>query len=206
VPPPPAISRLARPVRVAAPEPDLAASLFLRPLAPSDRDEVIRVARLSRAHLDPWLPIHRPDESDEALFERQLGMTTEGDRAFTACRRIAALPRPAGPDRILGAFNLITITRGLELSGDLNWWTASDALRQGVALRGLQLLFGHALADPPAGLGLHLLRAYIQRDNTPSVDLALRLGMSRRDDGRSHIQTGTRWVVHDLYTLAPRPS
>lgn len=195
-----AISRLApaRPIEVAAPPPPLS----LRPLRASDRDEFLRVICLSRVHLELWLPLHRPDETDDALFDRQLEMTTTGDESFTACRRIAILPRPGGPDRIVGAFNIITITRGLELSGDINWWLAADAVGQGHALQGARLLLNHAFADPPAGLGLHFLRGYIQRDNTSCIRLAEKLGMQRREDGQSHIQTGTRWVVHDLYTIS----
>jgi RimJ/RimL family protein N-acetyltransferase len=190
----------ARPVEVAVPEP--IAPVSLRPLQDSDRPEFLRGIRLSRESLDRWLPLHRPGETDDALFDRQLQLTLAGDAAFSACRRIAISPRPGRPDRILGAFNIIAITRGLELSGDLNWWLAADARGQGIARRALRLLVSSALALPPEGLGLHLLRAYIQRDNFPSIHLAESLGFSRREDGRSHIQTGARWVVHDLYTLS----
>jgi RimJ/RimL family protein N-acetyltransferase len=198
MPRPPAASLVRRPVEVTAPDP--LAGLRLRPLCASDRDEFIRVARLSKAHLDRWLPIHRTGESDAALFDRQLEMTTAGDASLTACRRIAVSPAPDGHDRILGGFNVISITRGLELSGDLNWWVAPDALRRGIARRALGLLIGHALGEPPEGLGLHLVRAYIQRGNAPSVRLAARLGLTVRESARSYIQTGDRWAIHDLYT------
>lgn len=196
----PAISRLApaRPIEVAAPPPPLS----LRSLRASDRDEFLRVIQRSRGHLGRWVPLHRPDETDDALFDRQLEMTNTGDATFTACRRVAVIPRPGGPDRIVGAFNIITIIRGLELSGDLNWWLAADAVGQGLALQGGRLLINHAFADPPVGLGLHFLRGYIQRDNAACIRLAEKLGMQRREDGQSHIQTGTRWVVHDLYTIS----
>ena len=50
----------------------------LRPLCESDRDEFIRVIRLSRAHLDRFSELHLPEETDQQLFERQLGLTQRG--------------------------------------------------------------------------------------------------------------------------------
>lgn len=187
-----------RPVEVAAPT-RAPAAVELRRLRPSDLGEFVRVVRLSRGDLEPWLPLHRPGESDEALFERQLGAAAAGEATLTACRRIAVARGPDGGERIVGGFNVIAISRGLELSGDLNWWVASDARGVGIGRRGLGHLIEFALADLPRGLGLHVVRAHIQRDNGPSIRLAESVGMRRAAAGCSYIQTGERWALHDLY-------
>lgn len=177
-------------------EPLRTSRMTLRPLRPDDRDEFLRVVRLSRQALERTLPLHRPDESDEAMFERQLAMTQAGDAHGTAWRRVGIL----ADGRIAGAFNLTSITRGLELTASATWWVASDLTGQGLATEGVGAMVAHALADPPAGLGLHRLEAWITRDNAASMRVAARCGFQYAGAERSYLLTGHRWVLHDLWT------
>jgi ribosomal-protein-alanine N-acetyltransferase len=203
------LGRLApdRPARVPAPiEPPapgvLSAStdtehFVLRPLCEQDRDSFISVVRESREHLERFSPLHLPEESDEALFERQLRLTERGETSQLACRRVAV----GDNGRIHGAFNLNSIARGLVWSADLNWWVGVESAGRGIATEALRRLVRFAVADLPEGLGLHEVRAYIQRDNAISRMLATRIGFERCGEERSYIQTGDTWMVHDVWSL-----
>ena len=167
----------------------------LRALTEGDRVEFIRVMQLSRSHLERFSELHLQEESDDALFERQLGLTQRGEASGLALRKVAV----TGKGQIVGAFNFNSISRGLSFSGDLNWWVSAEALHKGVATECIGGIVTHALRDLPAGLGLHEVRAFIQRDNEWSIRLAGKLGFVRQGEERSHLQTGDKWQLHDLY-------
>ena len=167
----------------------------LRPLSETDREEFIRVIRLSREHLERFSELHLPEETDEQLFERQLGLTQRGEASGLALRRVAV----DSSGRIVGSFNLNSITRGLTWGGDLNWWVSVDSLRRGFATECVGAIVTHALRDLPHGLGLHEVRAFVQRENEWSVRIAEALGFVKEGAERAHLQTGDKWHVHDLY-------
>ncbi|MCH9057653.1 MAG: GNAT family N-acetyltransferase [Planctomycetes bacterium] len=172
----------------------------LRPLCESDRDEFIRVIRLSRAHLDRFSALHLPEETDEQLFERQLGLTQRGEASGLSRRRVAV----DSSGRIVGSFNLNSITRGLTWAGDLNWWVSVDSLRRGFATECVGAIVTHALRDLPHGLGLHEVHAFVQRENGWSIRIAEKLGFVKEGDERAHLQTGDKWHVHELYVRRVR--
>jgi len=167
----------------------------LRPLTETDRPEFIRVIERSRAHLERFSELHLPEETDDALFDRQLALTQRGESSGLALRRIAV----TGRGQIAGAFNFNSISRGLTWGGDLNWWVAAESLNKGVATECIGGIVTHALRDVPGGLGLHEVRAYIQRENTYSIRIATKLGFTKQGDERTHLQTGDKWQLHDLY-------
>ncbi|MCW5775623.1 MAG: GNAT family N-acetyltransferase [Phycisphaeraceae bacterium] len=172
------------------------ARLTLRPLRESDREEYLRVIRLSREHLDRFSPLHRPGESDDDLFLRQLDLTETGDRNGTAWRRIGVLD----DGRIAGAFNLNAIRRGLCLEADANWWIAANCARLGLAFEGVRAMLDFAFMDLPRGLGLHRVFAGIQPENEASLRMAARLGFVRVGGGvSSYLHAGGRWERHDVY-------
>jgi len=187
----------ASPVRVPVDDPAELRTprLVLRPLREPDAREFSRVIAASREHLDRWSPLHREGESDQALFERQLGLAQRGRREGSNFRCVGILD----DGRIAGAFNLNAITRGLEMKADVNVWIARESLRRGLASEGLSALLDHAFADLPQGLGLHVVEAGIRRDNESSVQLFRKLGFRRLGDERSYLQTGSDWVLHDIY-------
>ncbi len=172
------------------------ARLTLRPLRESDREEYLRVIRTSRDHLDRFSPLHRPGESDDDLFLRQLELTGTGDHNVTAWRRIGVLD----DGHIAGAFNLNAIRRGLCLEADANWWIAADRVRLGLGVEGVRGMLDYAFMDLPRGLGLHRVFAGIQPENGASLRMAARLGFVRVEGGvSSYLHAGGRWERHDVY-------
>lgn len=188
-----------RPVEVLAPGAIRTARLLLRPLTEDDRVAFIEVVRASRLHLEPFSPLHLPDESDDALFDRQLGLTIEGDATGKACRRIAV----DSDGRLVGACNLNTIRRGLSWEGDANCWLSADAEGRGYATEGMIGLLKYAFADLPDGLGLHRVLAWMQSDNTRSDRMVRRLGFERAGPDKSFLHAGGRWELHEKLILTP---
>lgn len=171
--------------------------LMLRPLDESDRSAFCTLIAASRSHLQAFSPLHMPDETDDALFDRQLARTKEGEHTGKACRRMICLLNGS----MIGACNLNAIRRGLSAEADCNWWLAPHATGLGYATEALGLLMTHAFADMPAGLGLFRVLAGIQQENTASIALARRLGFERLSDEATYLHAADQWKLHDMYVL-----
>ncbi len=167
--------------------------LELRALTEHDRAAYLDAVRVSRAALDRWAALHRPGESDDELFDRQLTLARDGAAHASAFRRVAWFE-----GRIAGGFNLTSIARGLQFEADINWWVRSDLTRMGLGREGLLAMLEAAFAALPEGLGLHRVMAAIRPDNLWSVRLAERAGFVRLAERRS-IVVGGRWEGHDVY-------
>ena len=166
----------------------------LKSLVEADREPYLEAVRVSRAALDRWATLHRPEESDDELFCRQLALTESGQAHANAYRRVAWYQ-----GRIAGGFNLTSITRGLQFEADVNWWVRSDLTRLGLGSEGLSMLLAMAFAPLPGGLGLNRVLASIRPDNLWSVRLAERTRFRRMGAERRSVLVGGRWETHDLY-------
>jgi RimJ/RimL family protein N-acetyltransferase len=186
------------PFRVQGPEPAprlRTARMELRPLRAEDRERFLHAVRLSVQHLARFSPLHRPGESDEALFDRQLRLSREGLDAGIGFRLIGV----TDDERVVGAFNLNAITRGLTFRADCNWWVSAEFTGAGYATEGLSALLGHAGADLPGGLGLFEVSAYINRVNASGIRLARKVGFVRAGEDHTYLRMGDRWELHDLW-------
>lgn len=177
--------------------------LVLRPLAPDDHAEFVRVIEASRAHLSRFCPLttdDRGDEPAEAVWARQLELSRRAVETGLAWRRIAV--RAAGPmaGRIAGAVNVNDIGRGFEDHGELVFWVGADAAREGLGTEMVGAALAHALEDRPRGLGLHRVTALIDPANAPCVRLARRVGLRLEPDHPpTALRLGARTVLHDTY-------
>ena len=169
--------------------------MMLRPLAAGDRDAFLAAVNASRAELDAYMPLHRPGETDAAMFDRQLAIV-QREQASGQCFRCIGM---LDDGRVVGGFHLNAISRGLELKADITWWVTTPLCARGLATEGVAALLEHGLADLPRGLGLHQVQAWITGDNAASLRLAARVGLLRQGDRQSYLQTGERWAVHAMY-------
>lgn len=165
--------RTVRPVEVLPPVEVTTDRLLFRPLALSDRPEVLRALVRSRPALSERLPLNRDGETDEAMFTRWVETAVECDNNRSAWRRAAFLE----DGRFVGQFNLIKIQFGLEWSCEANWWVDRRMHGRGLASEGVEGMLHFATADLPVGLGLNRVRAMIQQDNRASVRVAEKAGM-----------------------------
>ncbi len=190
------------PLRVPAPELVRTARLTLRPLLGIDREPFLETVRASREHLEPWVPLQKEQESDDAYFERQLALCADGDVKGSAWRRVGVLD----DGRIAGVFNLNAITRGLCWEADAAWWVAADLAGQGLATEGVRAMLRYALAAPPRGLGLFSVHCGIAPGNEASRRVAEKCGFEHRPGMHSYLQVGDRWVHHEFYLCSGDPT
>ncbi len=149
--------------------------LTLRPLVEHDRAEFERVLRASRDHLARFCPIDKVGDrnlDDEHAFARQVNLARRGDESGRAWRRAAF----DAEGRLIGSVNINDISRGLECTGEVVLWLASDATGRGMAREMLSAAMDHAFTDLPQGLGLHKLIGLIAEDNMASRRVAVKCG------------------------------
>ena len=188
----------ARAVEVVGPSGIVTPRMVIRPLRESDRTPFLRAIEASLKHLERWIPLHHPGETDDEFFDRQWSLVQAGDRQGGSWRRVGVAP----DGRIIGGFNLNAIARGLQSSADANWWISSEFLRQGYGAEGVEAMLRHAFQDLPSGLGLHTVHAGIAPDNEASIRLARALGF-RHDPGvQSYLRVGDRWELHHIYAMS----
>lgn len=175
------IQRSRRVVEVLPPVERSTDRLLFRPLAFSDRARVLAAVRHSREALETRIPLNRPGESDDAMFDRWVRSAADTERDRTAWRRAAFLPGGA----FVGLFNLIRIEFGFESVCEANWWVDRRFTGRGYATEGVTALAEHALSDRPLGLGLDRIGAMIQPANGASARVAEKAGF--RPTGRVEV-------------------
>ncbi|PCI10683.1 hypothetical protein COB72_02820 [bacterium] len=187
-----------RPVEV-LPKPDLTTQrLVFRLLLPNDEASFIDAINQGRSNLRRWIPLTHEQESDAHFFKRTMTKARVQDIEGVAWRRAAFIE--SGPDagRFVGLFNLIKIERGLEWTGEANWWVDARLGGQGFASEAIQGMIDFALAEHPVGLGLHRVRAQICADNPGSVRIAYKCGFAKNGN-RDLLEINKALVTHDEY-------
>lgn len=184
--------------------------LVIRPLIWADREAYVDAVRTSRKALDRFCPLHKDDETDDELFDRQLQMGRAADATGRAWRRVAELRDR--PGIIAGAFNLNDIVLGLESCAELSLWVRTDMAGRGLGSEAVNAILRHAFeprwdswADgvhTTAGLGLSRIDSLISPLNTASARLVERAGF-RHDDDRPvrRLTLRGRPVEHLVYTV-----
>ncbi|MEL7474025.1 MAG: GNAT family protein [Planctomycetota bacterium] len=175
--------------------------LAIRALREADGAAYTRVLGGVREALHGVLPIIAPGESVERAFETQLRLTRDGDRRCVAWRRVAE----TSEGRLVGGVAVRDIQRGLGNTGDVLWWVAADARRQGFGVEIVGAAIRHAFADLPEGLGLDTLTAMIQPSNLASKRLARAIGFQRDEAADIAIEIHGASRPHEAWRLdAPR--
>lgn len=155
--------------------------LLFRPLSLADRRRVLDAVRHSRDSLRGRIPLNRPEETDEAMFQRWVETAADTDNNRTAWRRAAFTESGV----FVGIFNLIRLDYGLDWSCEAHWWVDRRFTGRGYATEGVRALLDFAAADRPVGLGMTTVRAMIQPTNLASIRVAEKAGL--RTDGSTEL-------------------
>jgi len=167
--------------------------LLLRPLAPQDRLEFIRVHQVSRSFWAPWTSTDHPGESPEEMFDRRLADSRRGFDDGTACRLVGFLH----DGRIAGFFGVSQIFRRSFNNAYIGWSVSAEVARQGYGTEGLTAILDFAFA--PEALGLHRLQANVIPENVPSLCLAEKVGFRREGLARRYLHIAGAWRDHFMY-------
>ena len=172
--------------------------LLIRPLRATDRSAFLELAGHARPTLAGVLPVFRDAEDDQAMFDRQLRLTIEGEQSGRAWRRVLAIDHGPDAGRLVGAVNLINIRRGFESDTDINYWLDPRLTGHGLATEGVAATLDHAFAAPPAGMGLVVVHAAVQRENLASIAVLRRVNAN--DTGLSdRFEINGAWVRHAIF-------
>jgi len=172
------------------------ARMTLRVMTADDRDEFVRVHRVSQEFFAPWSPTMAADDTPETLFEKQLRRTTDG----LASGRDMRLAGFTDDGRLAGIFNLNEIVRGDFQNAYAGWRVNVELARQGYGAEGVSALVKRvAFVPAPQGLGLHRVQANIIPTNLPSIRLAERCGFVREGLARRYLRIAGVWQDHFMY-------
>jgi [ribosomal protein S5]-alanine N-acetyltransferase len=175
--------------------------LILRPLSADDRDEWIRVHRVSAAEFAAWGPQKPLEQSIEQFFEfsldRARSRAADGTRASLVARLHDHRPGNAAEGPLVGLFNLNNIVRGVFQNADAGWSVSTDAAGRGLGTEGVLGLLDLAFGDPArGGLGLHRVQANVQPGNLASIRLAQKCGFRREGIGLRMLKIAGDWRDH----------
>jgi RimJ/RimL family protein N-acetyltransferase len=181
------------------PKPDLTTQrLVFRLLTPRDEGAFIEALRHSRSQVRRWVPVNHEGESDAHFFHRTMVKARVQDIEGVAWRRAAFIEQGEQAGRFLGMFNLMKIRRGLEWSCESNWWLDTRLAGQGFGTEAVQGMTDFAIGDHPLGLGMHVVRGFICRDNPGSIKVAEKSGF-RPTGNRELLEINKALVRHDEY-------
>jgi [ribosomal protein S5]-alanine N-acetyltransferase len=167
----------------------------IRPTAPEDVDEQLRVRRANRDHTGPWDPLR--DESFYTVAGQRLELELD-QRAWAAgtAFAFAVLAMDEG-DRIIGRVALANVVRGPWQNATLGYWIDYRAARRGHASRAVSLALAYAFEH----VGLHRVQPAIIPRNTASRGVAEKVGFRHEGRALRYLKINGVWEDHDIYAL-----
>jgi ribosomal-protein-alanine N-acetyltransferase len=150
--------------------------------ARSDREELIRANRDSRAHHLPWAEPF----ADDAGFDAWLARTLAGPHVGLVARDLAT-------KRIVGVVNINEIVLGTFQSAYLGYYGMVWCAGRGLMTEAVGLAVRYAFDT----LGLHRVEANIQPGNVRSIALARHLGFAREGFSPRYPNIGGAWRDHE---------
>ena len=158
--------------------------VHVRPVAASDRRELLALAASSRELHWPWIsPPMTPH-----MFKVYLRRTQRDDHAgFAVCLR--------GSEEIVGVINVNNVVKGSFLSASLAYYAAQAHVGKGYMREGLLEVKDHAFRK----LGLHRIEANIQPANAASIRLVQSCGFEREGLSRGFLFINGAWRDHERW-------
>jgi ribosomal-protein-alanine N-acetyltransferase len=168
-------------------EPDQAPQTraYLRRVDAQDRDEFLRLMRVSRHLHQPWIS---PPLTDLAFAHYVSRANRDDHEGLLVCQR--------EDDVIAGVININNIVRGSFLSASLGYYAGAPYAGRGLMREGLELVKRHAFEN----LGLHRLEANIQPDNERSISLVRQCGFQHEGMSRDFLFIDGKWRDHQRWT------
>jgi ribosomal-protein-alanine N-acetyltransferase len=158
--------------------------VHLRPLAPSDETEYLRLVRASRSLHRPW---SSPPTAPEGF--RELTASRRDDARLVICRNEDAA--------IVGYFGLGQIFYGHLRNAYLGYYAFEPFAGRGYMREGLELVLRHAFGT----LRLHRVEVNIQPENERSIALVRAAGFRKEGLSPRYLKIGGRWRDHERWAI-----
>jgi [ribosomal protein S5]-alanine N-acetyltransferase len=167
----------------------------IRPTAPEDVDEQLRLRRVNRDHTGPWDPLR--DESFYTVAGQRLELDLD-QRAWAAgtAFAFAVLAMDEG-DRIVGRVALANVVRGPWQNATLGYWVDHRVSGRGHASRAVRLALAYAFEH----VGLHRVQPAIIPRNAASRRVAEKVGFRHEGRALRYLKINGVWEDHDIYAL-----
>jgi len=167
----------------------------IRPTAPDDVDEQLRLRRVNRDHTGPWDPLR--DESFYTVAGQRLELELD-QRAWAAgtAFAFAVLAMEEG-DRIIGRVALANIVRGPWQNATLGYWIDHRVSGRGHASRAVRLALAYAFEH----IGLHRVQPAIIPRNAASRRVAKKVGFRHEGRALRYLKINGAWEDHDIFAL-----
>lgn len=160
--------------------------VYLRPPAPRDRDEYLRLNRLSAEHFRGLATPMR----EGRVFSAWLARCERDDQVgFLICS--------ADDDLIVGSTNVSQIVRGGFQSGYLGYQVFAPFAGQGYMTAALPLVLRVVFRE----LKLHRVEANIQPRNLASIALVRRAGFVKEGYSPGYLKIAGRWRDHERWAM-----
>ena len=160
--------------------------VFLRAARPADRDEFLRLNRVS---LGFYRGLVMPPVSARGWAVYLARRRRPDAPGYLICRR--------SDSAIVGGININEIVRGVFRSGYLGYQIGAPYARQGYMTEALALVLRQAFGP----LRLHRVEANIQPGNRASIALVRRAGFRLEGLSRRYLKIGGRWRDHERWAL-----
>jgi ribosomal-protein-alanine N-acetyltransferase len=162
------------------------ARVILRRLTAEDRDEFVRLVRVSSELLQPWVNLPTNPADFDQYLQRFDGHANE---CTLICVRESSV--------IAGTVSLSNIMYGSYQRATVGYNAFLPSVRQGFMLAGFELVFQLAFED----LGLHRLEADIQPGNEASLQFAKKAGFRREGYSPDFICINGVWRDHERWAV-----
>jgi [ribosomal protein S5]-alanine N-acetyltransferase len=160
--------------------------VIVRPIAPTDADELVRANRASIELHRPW--VH--PFTDRAGFQTYLD-TLDG------LQTVGLIARDTDAGNIVGVLTLSQIVRGAFQSAYLGFYGAVGQVGRGRMTEAVRSAVAHAFED----LALHRLEANIQPGNTRSLALVQRVGFRKEGFSPRYLSIAGEWRDHERWAI-----
>lgn len=162
----------------------------------SDYRQWYKLRSESRAFLQPWEPVWRPDELTEASFRTRV--IRSGQEYVSGLAVPLLLFRREG-EVLLGGLTIGYIRRGAAQSCMIGYWMGEKHAGQGHMLAALKVAIPYIYG----GLQLHRIEAACIPENWKSVRLLEKAGFEREGLLRKYLKINGEWRDHLMFSRLP---
>ncbi|MBB4956200.1 ribosomal-protein-alanine N-acetyltransferase [Agrobacterium vitis] len=171
---------------------------FLRIPRNSDYAQWYRLRSQSRAFLQPWEPLWRPDELTEGAFRTRVIRNTQ---EYSSGLAVPLFLFRQSDEALMGGLTIGLIRRGVSQACMIGYWMGECFAGQGHMFAALQLAIPYIFKE----LELHRIEAACIPDNHKSIRLLESAGFEREGLLRGYLNINGEWRDHALYSLLVPP-
>ena len=150
----------------------------------------------SRAFLQPWEPIWRPDELTESSFRARV---VRSGQEYGSGLAVPLLLFRRQDNTLLGGLTVGYIRRGAAQSCMIGYWMGERHAGQGHMLAALKVAIPYVYG----GLQLHRIEAACIPENWKSVRLLEKAGFEREGLLRKYLKINGEWRDHLMFSRLP---